>query len=420
MPNAADMLTKAKVQIVVNQPFWATLLFNLPLIEDASLPTGATDGRNIYYNPKFIESLKQQQVNTFLAHEAAHVMLGHHLRMGGRDPQKWNMATDHAINNMLEASNFTPIDGWLCDKAHAKSAAEEIYGKLPDPPPGNPGQKPDPNGNGQGQGKPDPNGQPDPNSQAGRPGAQDPGGCGGVMPMKNEDGSHMDQAQRDHEMEKVKTRVAQAANAAKKAGKLPGALESVIEEYLEPEQTWQEVLSRFVGDFAKEDYTMMRPNRRFLNKGMCLPSLYSETFGRVIFAVDTSCSVSDEEVHGMFNEIMGTLACYDEDPELTVVCCDTKVQSVQRVQYRDQVKIVGRGGTRFSPVMDWLKEHMYDEDEPPVACIYHTDGYCHDFGEDPGIPVLWALSGSHMPVKEFEGNMPFGEVVCIEKEDLTR
>ena len=240
------------------------------------------------------------------------------------------------------------------------------------------------------------------------------------MPMKNPDGTPLDEGQKEEEMNKIKTRVAQAADAAKKVGKLPGALKELLDEYLEPNKNWQEILARFVGDHAKDDYTMMRPNRRYLNRGLILPSLHNETFGRVIFAVDTSGSVSEEEVHGMFNEIMGCIACYSEDPEVTVVCCDTKVRNVQKVQYRTKVEIHGGGGTAFSPVMDWLKDNMYAEDEPPVACIYHTDGYCHDFGEDPGIPVLWALSGSHVPEKDFEKRIPFGEVVCIEKEDLVK
>lgn len=235
--------------------------------------------------------------------------------------------------------------------------------------------------------------------------------------MKNPDGSNMSPSEMQGALDDLKTRVTQAGQAAKNAGNLPGHLEEILKEYLEPSQSWLEVLTRFLGDYAREDYSMCRPNRRHLSRGFCMPSLYNETFGKVLFAVDTSGSVSEEEVHDMFNEIMGTIRCYEDDPEITVICCDTGIRNVQKVSYGEDVVIKGGGGTRFSPVMEWVRNNMHAEEDTPVACIYHTDGYCNDFGEDPGIPVLWALSGDHLPVKDFKERMPFGEVVLVGQDN---
>jgi len=77
-----------------------------------SLPTMATDGCRIVYNPTFVDQLKSAELEGVLAHEVLHCALGHQCRRGGRDPGLWNEAADLAINPIL------PAKGSRCRPGH--------------------------------------------------------------------------------------------------------------------------------------------------------------------------------------------------------------------------------------------------------------------------------------------------------------
>ena len=122
-------LTRARTQLLLNQPFFGTLCLRLQLMTGA-VPTMATDGRRIFYDPAFADSLTPAELEGVLAHEVLHCALGHHCRRGQCDPRLWNEAADLAINPMLVADKFTLPTGALIDPAYANLSAEEIYALL--------------------------------------------------------------------------------------------------------------------------------------------------------------------------------------------------------------------------------------------------------------------------------------------------
>jgi predicted metal-dependent peptidase len=79
-------LTRARTQLLLNQPFFGTLCLRLKLVA-GELPTMATDGRRIVYDPAFVEELTAAELEAVLAHEVLHCALGHHCRRGERDPR---------------------------------------------------------------------------------------------------------------------------------------------------------------------------------------------------------------------------------------------------------------------------------------------------------------------------------------------
>jgi predicted metal-dependent peptidase len=101
----AQKLTRARVQLLLAQPFFGTLSLRLKLIP-GSLPTMATDGSRIVYNCAFVDELKPAELEGTLAHEILHCALGHQCRRGQRDPELWNEAADLAINPIL--TDFPP------------------------------------------------------------------------------------------------------------------------------------------------------------------------------------------------------------------------------------------------------------------------------------------------------------------------
>ena len=121
----------------------ASILLGLPLEEDSSFDTMATDGKVIKYNPDFALSLPMDEIKAVLIHEALHVVWGHHLRRGDRHPKLWNIATDYAINGYIvyklgEFSSKLPEGALVSDKYIHKDggnwskvmSADEIYDIL--------------------------------------------------------------------------------------------------------------------------------------------------------------------------------------------------------------------------------------------------------------------------------------------------
>jgi predicted metal-dependent peptidase len=123
--------------IQTNSPFFAVLIKKLLLVPSVFIPTMATDGNAILFNPKFTNSITEGECIFVLQHEILHCALKHFIRMEGRDPKLWNYATDYAINYMLQEmyNDSNPdgakrLEGALYDTKYADMKAEDIYDKL--------------------------------------------------------------------------------------------------------------------------------------------------------------------------------------------------------------------------------------------------------------------------------------------------
>ena len=90
----------------------------------------ATDGVSLYYNPEFVETLNAATLAGTLAHEVMHPALHHHVRRSGRDPKRWNMACDFAINPLLVDAGLNLPEGVLLDNRFRGMSAEQIYNLL--------------------------------------------------------------------------------------------------------------------------------------------------------------------------------------------------------------------------------------------------------------------------------------------------
>lgn len=95
--------------------FYIRLLLILDPVVDREVPTAATDGKVIMFNPKFWDSLSPSEQYAVCAHEALHVAFEHPLQMVNAklDHVDWNIATDLAINFILKECGFTLPEGVL-------------------------------------------------------------------------------------------------------------------------------------------------------------------------------------------------------------------------------------------------------------------------------------------------------------------
>src|SRR5258708_18162849 len=123
-------IQKARTALVLDHPFFGSLLFRLKGCECRSIETMATDGLSLFYNPEFVETLNAATLAGTLAHEVMHPALHHHVRCSGRDPKRWNIACDFAINPLLVDAGLSLPDGVLLDNRFRGMSAEQIYNLL--------------------------------------------------------------------------------------------------------------------------------------------------------------------------------------------------------------------------------------------------------------------------------------------------
>ena len=138
MPDINTRLSKAKTTVMLEHPFWGSLIMNMPFHLDENIPTACTNGQWIKFNPHFLADKTDENIKWILAHEIAHPMFDHCTRRGDRDPYKWNEAGDYVINQVLEDEKIgVKPSGVLFDPDLYKKGdgiTDRIYNLLPDTP----------------------------------------------------------------------------------------------------------------------------------------------------------------------------------------------------------------------------------------------------------------------------------------------
>jgi len=364
-------LSKAKTSLILEHPFIGSVALNMPMTLSTAVPTAATNGKRVLYNPDFITPLTDDELKFLVAHECMHPMLEHNFRRQGRDPKRFNKAADYVINQLLTDEGIgTFIDGGCLDANiynAGGSTSEGIYNILPEG-----------DGDGDGGG----------------------GGNGGIgQDLEDGEGSPAEQAQQAAEW---KITVAQAAQAAKMMGKLSVNMARLVDQILQPKVDWRDRLRQFVQKAKTDQRSFSRPNRRFLSQGLYMPTTSGEALGDIVFAVDMSGSISQAE-------------CNQYGAECRMVHEDGKPSTLHLIYFSHDVcahDTIGRdddfvfnprggGGTAFSPVFEYIR----DNDINPVGIVFLTDLCCNDFGDAPDCPVLWVSTDASAA--------PFGEVVMM-------
>lgn len=422
-----ENLTRARCRLVLEQAFFGTLSLRLKLMP-GDLPTMATDGTRIVYNPAFVNQLKPAELEGTLAHEVLHCALGHHCRRGNRDPRLWNEAADLAINPILIKNGLTLPAGALIDPAFTNLSAEEIYARLLQKkgqgsaaPTQSAGKT---NGGGatsngpqaaQGSGIQDssvpaacqPAAKRPPETTEGTPdpASMRPGGFGEVLDATDDHGHPASPAGKLRQEHEWSIAAEQAIRSAKACGREPGDVEMPLRENRKSQQDWRAILRDFIVAAAPSDYRWTPPNRRYVASGLYLPSVERRGLGEIVIVVDTSGSIGKRELEQFAAEI--SAISEEAKPEaIQVVYSDAAVQAVQEFRASEPVKLEpkGGGGTDFRAAFVWVAER----DIAPACLIYLTDLCCDSFPETPDYQVLW--------VTESRRRAPFGDTIRISLE----
>lgn len=119
-----------KRKLLIKYPFFGAILAYASFIPDGNIKTACTDGKDIFYNPNFMNSLSLQEQLFVFAHEVCHIAFNHILRSEGKKMKLWNIATDAVINALLHKDRFPLLEGAIDKPEALYYDAEQMYQKL--------------------------------------------------------------------------------------------------------------------------------------------------------------------------------------------------------------------------------------------------------------------------------------------------
>jgi predicted metal-dependent peptidase len=387
--DAAQVLRAARVTLALRYPYLSTATLRLPFRNArgaAWCPTMATDGYHIWYHEQWVLTLTREELSSVIAHEVLHVVFGHADRRGERAPRRWNIAADLAINALLSAEGHPLPSGALLDPQFWGLAAEQIYDRLPKHSatlntyhPSGPGRSPQYDDL--------------------------------LDPDQTAMGAHRDADAPDREQRRHLRRIL----AEDMQGKLHGTSAAYFQHEVKPALNapldWPRVLRQWLTDRVHDDWRPYPFAKRYIHRGLYLPSVGVESPRELLFAIDTSASMPDEAMERAFTEI---IALRDMFPcRLTVVQCDAAIQSIDEFGVQDLaalprvLSVRGRGGTDFRPVFDWLRRER--EGGPGAVLIFLTDGFGSFPTTPPESPCIWLVIPAGAPSERF----PFGVVLPV-------
>lgn len=397
------------------QHLWYKLLDNnngdYTAVMTKSVPTAATDARNIMINPDNFFQFSLAERTFIMAHEIVHnvyqdVPFLHRCIGAGKVPMNdgaslpfrddiMQKAMDLRINALLIKSKIgkpptkdgKPF-GHYDDKMTGEESVLDVYKKVyeEDVDPNQPeGDEPGPGGN--------------------------PGGFDNVMKPGASTGQTPQQAQQNPQQWQVELAAAQIIEANRSQGKMQAALKRMFEKLLEPEVDWRNhiasIINRMTGSGG---WNWKQPDEYWAPHEFFSPKRSGKGAGWIVIWGDTSGSRGDTDIASNIAELKGIIE--DVNPKrLTVIWCDADIlddpDSVVELDDASDLttlKPVGGGGTDVQPVYDWMKKQMGGE---PDLFIGFTDGYV-TFPKAPGCPVIWASSTDDVVY-------PYGQVVRVNK-----
>jgi predicted metal-dependent peptidase len=376
-----EKLITARVGLLLRASFFGNLATRLKLVNaDEWCGTAATDGRNFYYNSRFIQMLRPKEVEFLFGHEVLHCVYDHFGRRGNRDPQLFNIANDFAVNADLikhrvgEKITTVPC---LHDPKYDGLSSEEIYDilfekadkislsdlmdKLID-------EHLDGEGDADGDGDGDQEGK-------GRPKLSD--------------------ADRQAIRDEIKEAMLAAAATADGAGNIPAGVKRLIQELTEPKMNWRELLRMQLESTIKSDYTWMRASRKGWHMDAVMPGMKLDPMIDIAVALDASGSISEKMLKDFLGEVQGIM---DSFPAYRIHVVTFDTEAYNPAQYNSEnlddicdYEIKGGGGTDFDCVFNYLKENEIE----PKRLVMFTDGYPFgSWGDENYTDTVFILHGT--------------------------
>jgi predicted metal-dependent peptidase len=394
-----EKLITARVGLLLRASFFGNLATRLKLINaDEWCTTAATDGRNFYYNSRFIDMLKPKEVEFLFGHEVLHCVYDHFGRKGDRDHQLFNIANDYCVNADLKkhrVGEFITSVPCLYDAKYDGMSSEEIYddlyenaekidiGSLID-------KMLDEHLDGEG------------------------GGAGEEDEDSNKSGNgrpKLSAEERQKIRDEIKEAVLAAAAASDGAGNLPAGVKRLIQDMTAPKMNWREFLRMQLESTIKSDFTWMRASRRGWHMDAVMPGMKNDEMIDIAVSIDASGSMGSDVLKDILSETQGIMDSFPAY-KLHVVSFDTQVYNPQQFDSENldnlvDYEIQGGGGTDFDCVFNYFKEN----DIQPKRHIMFTDGYPFgSWGDENYCDTVFIIHGTTTVVP------PWGQHAYYEEE----
>ena len=410
-------ILSSRMRILNSHGFFGLLLMHMNFALEEKIETAATDGQRIIFSPDFMDELSDNELDFVLMHEILHVALQHCFRGENYDRELFNIACDIVVNsNILKEKNMDRSAITLKKFGEAMHltpsgeegfnfTAEEVYHKLKDK-----SKKTAEGRSSYGNGK---------ESHAEKSGA-------------SFDNIHKEKSWDDHSKwgafqdsdgslgDIWVRRVEEASsainiiNSARGRGTVPLCISRLLKDLREPKLDWRTLLNNFIHTEIC-DYSFAPPDKRYDDTGFYLPD-YNENDERVeniLFMIDTSASMSDEDVTEAYSEIKGAIDQFNGRLSGWLGFFDAEIVEPVPFVTTEDFKCInpsGGGGTRFDIIFDYAKK--CNAEKRPDAIVILTDGFAPfpDESEADDIPVLWVLNND-------KAEAPFGKVARIKGKE---
>jgi predicted metal-dependent peptidase len=385
-----EILVTARVGMLLRASFFGNLATRLKLINaDEWCATAATDGRNFYYNTRFIKMLRPKEVEFLFGHEVLHVVYDHFGRRGERHPMLSNVAADYCVNADLKkhrVGEFITSVPCLYESKYEGMSYEEVYDDLYKN-----AEKIDINeliqklldDHMEDDGDSDSDGE-------------------------NQDGKNRVKRPKLTEEEKaaIRDEIKEAMLSAAQtcdAGNIPAGVKRIIQDLTEPKMNWRELIRQQIESTVKSDFTWLRTSRKGWDMDAVMPGMKTQEAIDICVMIDMSGSISDSQGRDFVSEVKGIMETF-EDYRIHIGCFDTEVYNMQvftadNLEDISEYRLDGGGGTDFDCFFDYFKK----EDIEPKKLVVFTDGYPGGSWGDPNYcDTVWIIHGDKNP------NPPFG------------
>ena len=348
MVKHADSLAKISKTLLLEQPFYGLFLISLNKVWRNDLPTAGVSisgiNQQLAINPEFWESLNDDVKKGILIHELMHIAFNHLVtRDNYEDKKLFNIAADLEINQYIDR-DWLPEEGIFLDtfptlKLPIRAGTDTYYKLL---------QQAHEDGT--------------------SPELDDMMGEDDFHFTWGEGGGELSDAEKKLIQKQVEHQLKEIAQNVKDRGSIPGQFSELIENLFKsdpPKFDWRGYLRRFAGNSNKiyTKKTRRKPNKRYDGN----PALKIKTRNHVLLGVDTSGSVSTDELKEFISEMNHI---HKTGTEITVVQCDSHAYDPESFNPKKEFKVKGRGGTSFQPVID----HFNQCRNKYTSIIYFTDG----------------------------------------------
>jgi len=378
MLNILDDVSRIGKQLIIKESFYGIFLSTLNKVVRTDLDTAGVSKSNINYqlaiNPKFWESLDNDNKKIgLLKHELLHIAFNHLLdRDNFPNHQLHNIAADIEINQYID-SQYHPVDDILLPSTFPelnlplRAGTKKYYELLQQAY--------------------------DQNLSKTLNDLMD----GDDFHMTWEEFENLSEADKKLIKSQIDHQIKNIAESNRNQGFIPGELKGYINSLFEitpPSYDWKAYFRRFFSSGIKiyTKKTRRKLNKRFIEN----PALKIKTKQNILVGIDTSNSVSENDLIEFFNEIHHI---HKSGVSITIAEGDTDITNIYEYKGKTPEYVQGRGGTNMNPFIEY-----FNKNKQYTNLIILTDGFIGGNTIKTFKPTLMVLCSKGASVEEVKNN----------------